>query len=86
VAQVRERIAVNEQRSQRFNMESFNLKKLQEAESKEKYHVDVSYRFAALVDLDAQGDINCAWDAIRETNKISTSDCLGCYELKKHKP
>jgi hypothetical protein len=34
-------------------MESFNLKKLNEVEGKEKYCTEVSKRFAALEDLDA---------------------------------
>jgi hypothetical protein len=47
VAKVRERLAVNKQRSQRFNMERFNLKKLNDVEGKEQYCIDVSDRFAA---------------------------------------
>jgi hypothetical protein len=34
VAKVRERLAVNKQRSQRFDMESFKLKKFNEEEGK----------------------------------------------------
>jgi hypothetical protein len=34
VAKVRERLAVNQQRSYRFHMEEFNLKKLNEVEVK----------------------------------------------------
>jgi hypothetical protein len=41
VAKVRERLAVNKQRSYRFNMERFTLKNLNEVERKEKYHVEV---------------------------------------------
>jgi hypothetical protein len=51
---VRERLAVNKQRSHRFHMEKFNLKKLNEAEGKEQYRVEVSNRFAASEDLDAE--------------------------------
>jgi hypothetical protein len=36
VAKVRERLAVNEQTSHRFNMERFNLMKLNQVEGKEK--------------------------------------------------
>jgi hypothetical protein len=36
VAKVRERLAVNKQRSQRFNTERFNLKKLNNVEGKEQ--------------------------------------------------
>jgi hypothetical protein len=41
VAKVRERLAVNQQRSHRFHMQRFNLKKLNEVESKQKYHTEV---------------------------------------------
>jgi hypothetical protein len=47
VAKVRERLAVNKQRSYRFRMERFNLKKLNEVEGKEQYRVQVSNRLAA---------------------------------------
>jgi hypothetical protein len=39
-------------------MERFHLKKLNEVEGKEKYHVEISNRFAALEDLDAEVEIN----------------------------
>jgi hypothetical protein len=38
VEKVRERLAVNKQRSQRFHMERFNLKKLNEVEGKEQIY------------------------------------------------
>jgi hypothetical protein len=60
VAEVGEGLAVNEQRSHRCHMERFNLKKLKEVEGKEKYHIEVSNRFAALEDLDAKVEINSA--------------------------
>jgi uncharacterized metal-binding protein YceD (DUF177 family) len=41
-------------------MESFNLKKLNEVEGKEKYSVGVSNRFAALEDLKTEVEINNA--------------------------
>jgi hypothetical protein len=46
-------------------MERFNLKKLNEVESKEKYHVEVSDRFASLENLDAEVEINTIWETIR---------------------
>jgi hypothetical protein len=36
-------------------MKSFNLRKLNELEGKEQYHVEISNRFAALEGLDARG-------------------------------
>jgi hypothetical protein len=82
---VRERLAVNKQRSQRFNMERFNLKKLNDVEGKEQFRVEVSNRFAALEDLSTEVEINSAWETIRENIKISAKDSLGYFELRKHK-
>jgi hypothetical protein len=62
VAKVRERLAVNKQRTHRFHMERFNLKKLNEVEVKEQYYVEDSNRNAALKDLDTEVEINTAWD------------------------
>jgi hypothetical protein len=61
VANIRERLAGNKQRSQRFHMERFNLKKLNEVQAKEKYRVEFSNRFAALEDLDTEVEIYSAW-------------------------
>jgi hypothetical protein len=51
VAKVRDRLAVNKQNSHRFHMERFSLKKLNEAEVKQRYCVEISNRFAALEDF-----------------------------------
>jgi hypothetical protein len=57
---IRERLAVNKQRSHIFNMERFNHKKLKDVEGKEQFRVEVSNRFAALEYLDAEVEINSA--------------------------
>jgi hypothetical protein len=75
VAKVRKRLAVNKQASHRFHMERFNLKKLNEVKGKEQYP-----------DLEAEVEINSAWEMIRENIKISAKESLGYCELKKHKP
>jgi hypothetical protein len=49
---------VSKQTTLRFHTERFNLKKLNEAEVKEQYRVEISNRFAALENLDAEVDIN----------------------------
>jgi hypothetical protein len=54
---VKERLAVDNQRSHRYHMESFNLKELNKVECKEQYQVEVSNRFGAIEDLDAEEDI-----------------------------
>jgi hypothetical protein len=74
VAKVRERLAVNQQRSQIFHMERFNLKKSNDVEGKENYRVIVSNRFAFFEDLDAEVDINSAWETIRENIKMSAKE------------
>jgi hypothetical protein len=51
-------LAVIKQRSRGFHLERFNLKKLNVAEGKEQYHVEVSDRFAALEDVDTEVDVN----------------------------
>jgi hypothetical protein len=51
MAKVRERLAVNKQRSHGLHVEMFHLKWINEVQSKEEYRVDVSKRFAVLEDL-----------------------------------
>jgi hypothetical protein len=66
-------------------MERFDLKKLNKVEGKDQFHVEVSNRFAALEDLDAEVKINSGWETIRENIKISAKEGQGYFELKKHK-
>jgi hypothetical protein len=59
-------------------MERFNLKKLNKVEGKEQYHVEILNSFAALKKLDADVDINRAWETIRENINISAKERL-CF-------
>jgi hypothetical protein len=86
VAKVRERLAVSKRTTQKFDMERFNLKKLDKVEDREQYRVEISNRFVALENLDDDVDINRAWETIRENIKLSPKASLGNHELKKHKP
>jgi glycine betaine/choline ABC-type transport system substrate-binding protein len=70
----------------KMDMERFNLKQLNEEEVKEQYQVTIKNKFAALENLDDNGDINKAWDTIRENIKISAKECIGLCESKYHKP
>jgi hypothetical protein len=54
VTKVIERLAVNKQRSQRFDVERLNLMKLNEVEDNEQFRVEVSNRLAVLDELDAE--------------------------------
>jgi hypothetical protein len=76
VAKLRERLAVNKKRPERFDMERFNLKKLNEVGGKEQFRVEYSNRFAALEDLDTELEINSSWETIRENIKISAKESL----------
>jgi hypothetical protein len=54
-------------------MERFNIKKLSELEGKERYCVEISNMLAALKNLDTEGDVNKAWETIRENIEISAA-------------
>jgi hypothetical protein len=86
VAKVRERLAVSKQAAQKFDMEIFNLRKLNELQARKNYQIKISNRFAALENLNESDDINRAWENINENIKTSSQDSLGLYELKQHKP
>jgi hypothetical protein len=60
VGKVRERLAVSKQMIKKMNVERFNLKKLNEEEVKEQYQVTIKNKFAALENLDHNGDIDKA--------------------------
>jgi hypothetical protein len=45
---------------QKFDLERFDLRKLDDVEVKEKYHMQISSRFAALENSDGSLDINSA--------------------------
>jgi hypothetical protein len=47
--------------------------------------VEVSNRFTAFEDLDAEVDMNSIWETVRENIKISARQSLNYYELKKNK-
>jgi hypothetical protein len=64
----------------------FNFKKLNEGYVKEQYHVTIRNKFAALENVEDSGDINRAWDNIRENIKISAQESLGQCESNHSKP
>jgi hypothetical protein len=74
VENLRERISVSKRVRQNFDLERFDLKKLDDVEVKEKYQVEISNRFVALENLDESFDINNAWESIRENIKTSAKD------------
>jgi hypothetical protein len=50
---------------QKFDLEKFDLRKLDDLQVMEKYQVEISNRFAALENLDESVNINSAWENIR---------------------
>jgi hypothetical protein len=60
VAKVRDRLAVSKRTTHRVHMERFNHEKLNEVEGKEQYCVEISNRFAALLNLVTEVDIDRA--------------------------
>jgi hypothetical protein len=52
---------------------------------KEQYQLTIRNKFAALKNLEDIGNINRAWNNIREYIKISAQESLGYCESKHHK-
>jgi hypothetical protein len=65
IENVREGLSVSKCAAQKFGMERFDLKKLNDMEVKEQYHAKISNRFAALENVDDDMDFNRAWEGIR---------------------
>jgi DNA repair ATPase RecN len=85
-AKLRERLSVITRVAQKFDMQRFDLRKLNEAEVKKQCQVKITNRFAALENFDDNVDMNRAWENITENIKTSTKESLGHYELQQHKP
>jgi hypothetical protein len=85
VAKLRERISVSKRARQKFDLERFDLKNLDDVEVKEKYQVEIANRFAALESLDESFDMNNAWESIRANIKSSAKNYLGYQKLQHNK-
>jgi len=86
IAKVRERLAVGKQTAQRFDMQRFNLRKLNESEDREQDQIEITNRFAALENLNNDEDVNRTWENIKENIQTSAKESLGLHKLKQHKP
>ena len=71
VAKFKERLAGNIQEAQKFDVESFKLRKLNELEVRKKYQINISNRSAVLENLIDSEDINRAWENIKDNIKTS---------------
>jgi len=79
-------LAVIKQAAQKFNVERFNHRQLNELEVREQYQIKISNIFAALENLSDNKDIDRVWENLRANIKISSKQSLDLYELKQHKP
>jgi len=71
VAKVRERLAVSKKTAQKFDVERFNLRELNELEDSNQYQIEITNRFATSQNLSDDEDINRVWVNIKEN--INTS-------------
>ncbi|PNF42182.1 hypothetical protein B7P43_G07312, partial [Cryptotermes secundus] len=83
VATVREKLAVRKQTLHRFHMKRLNLKILNEVDGKELYHVEISYRFAALGNLDTEVDINRSYYELKEPKPRFDGGCSKLLDQRK---
>jgi hypothetical protein len=77
VAKLTERLSVSKRATQKFDMQRFYLKKLNDAEAEEQCQVEVPNRYGALENLDNNVNINRVCENIRGNTKFSTKDSLG---------
>jgi len=85
-AQVREILAVIKQAAQKFDVECFNLRKLNELEFRKEYQIEISKRCAVLENLNDSEEINRAWENTEENIRTSAIVRVRLCELKQHKP
>jgi len=72
VAKFGKRLAVIKPTTQKFDVERFNHRMLNELEVRKQYQIKISNRYAALENLSYSEDINRAWDNIKENIKKSS--------------
>jgi hypothetical protein len=69
VENVRERLAVSKQEAQKFDVERFNLRELNELEVGKQYQIEITNGFVALESLGDGKDINRAWENVKRISK-----------------
>jgi hypothetical protein len=84
VAKVRKKLSLNKQAIQSFDMERFNIKKLNGVEGKEQHQVKISNMFAILEVLNYIMYINSAWESAGENIKMPTKESLGYHEVTQN--
>ena len=77
VIKVREILAVSKHAAQKFDVESFNLRKLCELEVRKQYQIKIWNMFAALENLSDGEGVNRDWENIKENIKSSAEESVG---------
>jgi len=85
IAKVRERSSVGKQAVQSFDRHRFHLRKLNEPEVREQYHMEITKSFAALEKLNIDEDVYRTWENIKENIQTSAKGSLDLHELKQNK-
>ena len=79
-------MAGHKQAAQKFDVERFNLRMLNELEVRKQYQIEIANRFEALENLSDGDGINRAWENIRENIKTSAKGTLDLQKVKQYKP
>ena len=77
-------MAGSKQAAQKFEVERFNLSKLNQLEVRKQYQIKISNRLAALKELNDSKGINRALENMKENIKTSPKEIVGLHRLKKH--
>ena len=86
LVEVRVILALSKLAKQKFAVERFNLRKLDELNVRKQYQIKISNRFADLENLSDSEDINSTWENIKGNIKEPQLKSLCLYELKQHNP
>jgi hypothetical protein len=70
-------LTVSKQRAQKFDVEKFNIRKLNELEVRRQYQIKISNMVAALENLSDNEDVNMGWENIKENIKTSAKQSIG---------
>ena len=70
-----------------FDVERFNLGKLNELEVRKQYQIKISKQVAAaLENLSDREDVSRAWKNNEDSIKTIAKQSVGLHKLKQHKP
>ena len=77
---------MGKQAAQKFDMQRFNLRKLNEPSVRVQIQIEIRNTFSALQNLSDDEDVDRTWGNVKEIIKILVKESLGLHELKQNKP